>query len=724
MPIATSTSALPRPATFVKMEDRKRPASGAVDDCAPPSKRQAVNGGGKVKDDAGDMKEESWIEEYQKGAIYRQMLEYKRHAANLEARLEDVETKKVDHVDHIRIQDAWVTQLVQEIELLVTGIVPSPSTLDTTPKSALPFKDSKDFQRHLGDRAKVLKSKIESILTRLSSSRGDVKPDVAQLESQLKSALAREKELAVKLERSENEKTSLSEQLDTATLKVIKAERKLDRAKSAQVQKMEQQALANSTTHTGATEDNGAAVGMTNGESDELKLQFQEMLAVDTKRKEQLEALKAEFKVLQEENSNFKIKRETVSDEDYVRTDAFKQFKAQNEDLIKRINHLQATNKELREDAEKLRAERTAYRVQLEGEAQAVTLELEEQIQQKDQDLTRIRSARDELSAELSMRKASEAQEKTAMVHMKELIESDRDRIAELESEIGRLRPDENTTMTDSRPDIDCLTLDDLRQKYTKLEKDFEAINKELPLLEKSYKKAMALAHNKVMDFHALEERVAILTAEKSKADQKYFAARKDMDIRTAEIRTLRGQNGKSSEIISQLKDVESHTRALMSSLEKQLSDLKQSNATVMTESRRMESLSSEATRRSESIKAQNAELGTLVKAKDAAISGLKDKLADLDLELEKLKVRLKGVSKDCEKWKLKSQSNSTQEEEVLRHMVVCTICRSSFKDTIIKGCGHAFCSDCVESRLANRMRKCPSCNKAFDRSDIIPLHL
>lgn len=62
MPIATSPSALPRPATFAKMEDRKRPASGAVDDYAPPNKRQAVNGSSKSKDDSADMKEEAWIE--------------------------------------------------------------------------------------------------------------------------------------------------------------------------------------------------------------------------------------------------------------------------------------------------------------------------------------------------------------------------------------------------------------------------------------------------------------------------------------------------------------------------------------------------------------------------------------------------------------------------------------------------------------------------------------
>jgi len=62
MPIATSPSALPRPATLVKMEDRKRPAVSTVDDMAPPSKRQAVNGGSKSKDDPSDMKEEAWIE--------------------------------------------------------------------------------------------------------------------------------------------------------------------------------------------------------------------------------------------------------------------------------------------------------------------------------------------------------------------------------------------------------------------------------------------------------------------------------------------------------------------------------------------------------------------------------------------------------------------------------------------------------------------------------------
>ncbi|SPQ22857.1 ff96bd12-e653-4ba3-9f67-4f6ce5d688eb [Thermothielavioides terrestris] len=667
------------------MEDRKRPASGAVDDCAPPSKRQAVNGSSKSKDDSGDMKEEAWIEEYQKGAIYRQMLEYKREKISLESRVQELEKSSTYHDDHIRIVDAWVLQLLQEIELLVEGAVSSRSPADLVPGSALSFQDSQDFQRHLGDKGNAFKSKTDAILRRLAGARGEVKPEVAQLESQVQALLAQQKEFLVKLDRLEAQNASLSEQYDKATLKAIKAERKLDRARSAQVQKLEQQALASATAHPASKDENGAGTSASNGDTEALKLQYREAIAVAEKQKQQLEAALAENKALVEENSSFKIKKEAVTDEEYARTELFKQFKAQNEDLIKRINHLEATNKQLREEAEKLRGERTEWKAKLEMEAQAVTLELEDQIQQKDQDLTRIRSARDELLAEVAMRKASQEQEKTALTHMKELVDAQVDRIAELESELERLRPSENATMTDARPDLEALTVEELRQRFVKLEKDFEAINKELPLLERSYKKSMGLAHKKVMDFHALEDRVAALTAEKSKADQKYFAARKDMDIRTAEIRTLRAQNAKSSEIISQLKDVEAQNRALISSLEKQMAALKQDIATAIAERKRFEQLSVEATRRADSCKSQISSLADLVKVKDAAVASMKEQLSKVETELERAKVDVKEITKDCNKWKLKCQSNSSEEEEALR---------------------------------------CPTCNKAFDRSDAMTAHL
>ena len=451
------------------------------------------------------------------------------------------------------------------------------------------------------------------------------------------------------------------------TLKAIKAERKLDRLKSTQVQKLEQQALASSTSRASTGESQDDKSGVTNGDNSNLKLQYKEALAVVNKQKQQIEEILSENKSLTEENSTFKVKKESVSDEDYIKTDVFRQFKAQNEDLIKRINHLEATNKLLREEAEKLRVERTEWKINLEAEAQEITTELEKELQLKEQDLTRIRSVRDEFSAELAMRKASQEQEKAAMTHVKELLEAKVDRINELESELARLRPSEDATMTDSRTDLESLGPEELRQKYVKLEKDFEAINKEVALLEKSYIKERALAHNKVMDFHGLEERVAVLIAEKAKADQKYFAARKDMDIRNNEIRTLRAQNGKSSDIIAQLKEVELQNRMLISNLEKQIASFKSEAVAVVTEKKRLEQLAAEATRRADSVKAQISNLTDLVKSKDGTLMDMKEQTVRREQEMEKMKIRLEEANKDCDKWRRKCHSNSTEEEEVLR---------------------------------------------------------
>ncbi len=51
------------------------------------------------------------VQEYQKGAIYRQMLEYKREKINLESRVQELEKHSTDHDDHIRVVDAWVLQV-------------------------------------------------------------------------------------------------------------------------------------------------------------------------------------------------------------------------------------------------------------------------------------------------------------------------------------------------------------------------------------------------------------------------------------------------------------------------------------------------------------------------------------------------------------------------------------------------------------------------------------
>ncbi|KAG6031540.1 E3 ubiquitin-protein ligase bre1 [Claviceps citrina] len=712
------------------MEDRKRPAISGADDLAPPpSKRVAVNGS-KTKDDAVEMKEEGWVEAYTKGAIYRQMQEYSRKAATAESRLEELHKRCVHHDDHLRIIDAWWRQLLEEVELLAESQI-SDSTVTSDPPylSGITFKDLNEFQSHLQDKGKTIKTKAESLLGRLSAQRGPLSPEAASLETKVNKLLAAQKEYMLKLDRLNTEKDQLSEQLNAATLRYFKAEKKLDRAKSAQVQKLEQQAIANSTRPAGSAAAAGAAGNEggsdqndVNGSADELLLKYEEVSASATKQKEQLDSILSELKTVQDENSTLRSRRETWTDEDFIRTDVFKQFKAQNEDLIKRINNLEATNKHLREEAEKLQAERTAYKNQLEADANQVTQELEADIMSRDQDLARVRSARDEILAENTQRKASMEQERTSMEHIKDLISAKDDRIAALESQLSRLQSSEDQDMTDA-DDGQEPSQEELHQKYKKLQLDFQSINQELPSIEKAYKKMKDLAQKKVMDFVALEDKISLLIAEKSKADQKYFAARKDADTRNNEIRSLRHQNSKSAEIIAQLKDLEAQNRLLLGNLEKQVSDLKQTNSALMAENKKMESTSLEAVRRTDSLNRQISELTSLVKSRDNASAAIRERNTIQEAEVEKLKVRIEHAQKDRENWKSKALSNSSEEEEMLRTFALCTICRNNFKNTALKTCGHLFCNKCVDDRISNRMRKCPTCSRAFDKMDVMPVH-
>ncbi|PSS22448.1 hypothetical protein M430DRAFT_98742 [Amorphotheca resinae ATCC 22711] len=708
------------------MEDRKR--SAAQDDLAPPTKRQAVNGSRNSAD--SDLPWAKDLENYQKDAIYRQMLEYKREKATLESQLRDVQKRSVDHDNHLRVIDAWWSQLLDEVRLLGEDKVPE-SDADITFTTSLHFKGSEDFSEHLQSKGKEIKSKLTSLFTNLAGSRGKSSPDVQDLQEKIAKLLASQKEYMVKLDKLRTEKEELSERLETASLRYIKAEKRLDRAKSSAVAKLEQQAIAGTGNSAGSGiggVENGD-VEMANGveeESAASQTAYKEAAAVVAKQKEQLEAVTAENKSLTEQLTAATTRLASLNEDDYARTELFKQFRIQHEDVIRRINHLEATNIQLREEAEKYQAERTAYRTQIENESDILTGELESQLQRVDADLTRIRSARDELIAEVGMRKATQDQDHTATEHLKELLGAKEDRITALELEVERLRSrvEEQACEPTPRPEIDALDMEQLRRKYETMERELESINKELPALQGAYKRVQALSTKKVMDFSALEEKVQVLSAEKSKADQKYFAARKDMDTRIGEVRALRAQNAKSSEIIAQLKDVETSNRTLLSNLEKQLSDMRQSNTTVMTENKKLETTTREATSKCETLKNQVAELTNLLKSKDASYSSNKQRIQSMEQELEQLRARYEQTQKDRDTWKAKSLSNQSGEEEMLRTLALCTICRKDFKNTILKTCGHLFCNNCVEDRIANRMRKCPNCAKAFDKMDVMTAHM
>ncbi|EEH16818.2 E3 ubiquitin-protein ligase bre1 [Paracoccidioides brasiliensis Pb03] len=720
--VEASTVPLAESGLVVKMEDRKRPAAYGPNDSSPPLKKQAtsLNGATKPHPDT-DMPWKDDLERFQKDAIWRQMQEYKREKSMLEVRLKEISKTTEYQNDHLRIIDAWFKQLIDEVQLMLNAPNEENENQDNKPfPSALLFANHENFEKHLQSRSDDIKATISKLFSRPAN----VSAEVVELQGQLAKKLAEEKVAIAELEKTLMEKQQLEERLDAASLRYMVAEKKIDRARSLTVARLEKQYILGAQRPVG---DNSSTkkeeTSSSNGVVDpsdrvvELEEARNRSAAVSEKQKEQLEKLEAENSRLLNQVTELNMKFSNLCDDDYAHTDLFKQLKSQHEDVLKRINHLEATNVQLREEAEKLQAERTAYRLQIENESQAAVGEKEAQLAKMESDLARIRNARDELLADQQMRKAAQELERTSINQTKELLEAKESRISALESEIERLQL-QIDGVKDISPSIEGLPLEDLRIKYQTLDKQYEMLNTELASMQTAFRKTSKLASQRIAELNAFEEKVQRLTAEKSKADQKYFAAMKSKEARDAELRSLRIQNMKSSDIVSQLKDSETITRSLVSNVEKQLSETKETLTTTLSQYHTARQQLSEADIVIQGLNSQVSELKKQMLTKDSSLSSATSACRKAETEIEGLKSTLADTKKSLESWRNKGLGNSSSEYEMLRSLALCTVCRRNFKNTVIKTCGHVFCKECVEERLTSRSRKCPNCNKSFGSND------
>ncbi|EDN04578.1 E3 ubiquitin-protein ligase bre1 [Histoplasma capsulatum] len=718
--VEASTVPLAESGLVVRMEDRKRPAAYDPNESTPPLKKQAtsLNGGAKPHPDS-DMPWKDDLERFQKDAILRQMQEYKREKSSLETRLKELTKATEYHNDHLRIIDAWFKQLIDEVKIILNSPADENQDKQSFP-SALFFADHENFEKHLQARSNDIKATISKLFSRSEN----VSAEVIDLQGRLAKKLAEEKVTIAELEKSLIDKQQLEERLDAASLRYMVAEKKIDRARSMTVARLEKQYILGAQRPSG---DNSAYkredISSSNGVGDpsdritELEGARNRAVAISDKQKEQLEKLEAENSKMLTQITELNIKFSKLSDEDYAHTDLFKQLKSQHEDVIKRINHLEATNVQLREEAEKLQAERNAYRIQIENESQAAVGEKEAQLAKTESDLARIRNARDELLADQQMRKAAQEQERTSICQTRELLDAKESRISALESEIQRLQL-QLDGVKDGSPRIEDIPLEELRAKYQTLEKQYELLNTELASMQTAFRKTSKLASQKIADLNILEERVQRLTAEKSKADQKYFAAMKSKEARDAELRSLRIQNMKSSDIVSQLKDAETITRSLVSNVEKQLAETKETLTNTLSQYHGARQQLAEADIVIQGLNSQVTELKKQIVAKDSSLSLATNASRKAEAEVEGLKATLADTKKNLESWRNKGLGNSSTEYEMLRSLALCTVCRRNFKNTVIKTCGHVFCKECVEERLTSRSRKCPNCNKSFGSND------
>lgn len=140
-------------------------------------------------------------------------------------------------------------------------------------------------------------------------------PEVTGLQSQLAKKLAEEKVTISELEKTLAEKQQLEESLEAASLRYMVAEKKLDRARSLTVAKLEKQYLmgvqrpGSEGAQTKREESSPANGGTPVGErSIELEETNHKLSAVSERQKEQLHKLEAENASLLGQITDLKVK--------------------------------------------------------------------------------------------------------------------------------------------------------------------------------------------------------------------------------------------------------------------------------------------------------------------------------------------------------------------------------------------------------------------------------
>ena len=599
------------------------------------------------------------------------MREYKREAVATKDQLKDLTKRSAYHDDHLRIVDAWLSNLMEEV-CAVSNVTKTDNDRHPPFESALFSADQPIFGEHLVQKSDHIKTAVSSIFSRIPA----VGPDVATLEQKISQLLAKEKGLHIGLQRLEAEKQQLSERLEGASMRYMMAEKKMDRMKSSQVAKLEAQAHATKSESGDGTDSRlkREESKQVNGVVDDDELQNaeaarKEAVAVSEKRLEQLRTLESDAKKLTDELTAVKIKVTKISEDDYANTELFKTFKNQYEDLVKRVNDLEATNIQLRAEIKRLQGERSAYKEETDKEQSDFVQDMESQLARSEADLARIRHARDELLADLGLRKENDKQTRVAQDQLVELAAAKDSRISALEAQLSRLNPGgaDSEHVIETSANLEGLDAESLQIKIRGVEREKAILEKELRSMEVALRKTSAVANKKFSEVADAEDRILKATAEKAKADQKYFAAMKAKESMQIELRTQKTQNAKASEIVSQLKDAESSARQLVAAVEKELAEARENLGKLTNQQRELHSKYTAQKALIERFTGQVDEMKKLLTAKDTAVQEANKRTREAEAEAAESKVRVEQISKSLTRERSKAQGSQSEEFEMLR---------------------------------------------------------
>jgi len=198
-----------------------------------------------------------------------------------------------------------------------------------------------------------------------------------------------------------------------------------------------------------------------------------------------------------------------------------------------------------------------------------------------------------------------------------------------------------------------------------KLRRENDSLKNELPTMEQAFNQAHEQNMRKVMDLVAAEDKLSRLQAEKSKADQKYFASMKAKDQLTIELKTLKQQAAKSTEALGRLHEIEDTMKAKIMNLEKQSALESKINAEYRKELAKAGEALAIATSKLQNFELEFKSAKTRADTKEQEVAALSNEKRSIFEDLESMRTQ-------HEQLKASDTNNNAGESDQLQVYRVC----------------------------------------------------
>ncbi|EST08476.1 Zinc finger, C3HC4 RING-type [Kalmanozyma brasiliensis GHG001] len=655
------------------------------------------------------------LEAFRKEAIYRKLLEARRDLIR-------IERKASTFQDDLAVSEQRAAVLQRFWNLLLTDLA---ARLAVQDQDAFASLSSSDSQSDLAGMEKQLQEQSKAILHSLSQ-QGDV--NVVELQQKfhdLADEASRHKQdlflTQSKLQRAEDALADVTQKLSQVEHEYVRYQSNLLRATEGKATVPAGTTVTAAEPAPAAEPANTVTVKTEAGSAPGPEAAAPETTAALQKALDDLESARQNVELTRRESDSRYAEIQTLNEE--LRAHKFKLHETERklitlpeevllssalyrelQTALRQAQHDLQASKEatqaLETEAAALREDRGAFQQAVEAEATTRSEDLERLVKAKEADVTRLRSQRDELNAELTERRSREQVKFTQIEEMKALLNSKEERLTLLSSQVRRLRMTvaafQGQTVgvsalakADSEEDqFEQLsrTAQEAQTRIAELEKRLgstgeaaapngseakdagqdssdaglraenerlrlslqaaeassKAVDDELEKISAAYADLERQASVKVTDVSRLEEKALRWVTEKSKADNKYFSAMRAKDAVDQELRSAKQVHERQQKTIEMFTEVERNYTAQLGLHEKEVTTFKK---VVDVHAQRIDTLQ-------RNLELAESRLAESVRTKDAASESAKELINTASVEKDQRKradERVARLEKDLE---------------------------------------------------------------------------